>query len=369
MYLISFTLSLMFAAMKDIHYRELKYSSLISLDRKKLLDYLLAILTVLPLCILGIFRYGIGTDYNLYKGEYYSVSIGGKPHYDSGFTFINKVAIRFHFGYQFVIALSFLLFISGIYFFAFKYCSDRFFFITSLLIFSYNYFIAYSMIAQYAALGMLFFSFSFLLDDNYCKSIICALVATSLHVSACFFIVLIVLYWFFSIWRGVKTKLLLTVLMITTIIICLGMPLVFYILKKTRFAGYLTDATYSGLTSMSFIIINTVVAIFQIYLVIRNKKIAQSSGMDIMLFIQFLAMLLSFLQGSITLLFRFIYYLSAFSIVSLPIFIKQINNKFLRNVISVLTISSFVIWWIAFPMKNDYYHVIPYVSIFGGRVI
>ena len=370
MYVLVFIVSLAFAAAFDLNQRDL---SMARPNKTKavhpFLGMLLAFMVLVPLCFIGCLREGVGTDYNLYESEYYQIFSGGTAHFDIGYTILNKIIIRLGLGYQFVIAISFIFFIGGVYYFVFRHCCNYVFFATALLIFSYNYFVAYSLIAQYTAIGLLFVGLSFLFEKRYASAIVFSVFATLIHSSAIFFFGVIVLFLFLNHRCAIRLQTMIVLMVVFGILGLACRAFIPFIVSKTRFGGYLTDPNaqdlYGSLSSNSSIVINIAVLLFQLYLIEKDQRLLQSTQIELFIFLQFFAVFFSLLQGQIILMFRFIYYLSAFQIISLPIFISSVNSKKMQFNYCITIVLFFFIWWLLFPMRNDYYHVLPYVSIFS----
>lgn len=366
-YFSAVILTFFFAALHDLSENTktvFNKKNFLSISPSKESSSVFLILTILPLWLLGIFRSGIGTDYSLYQEEFYNVFHGGEPHYDIGFTFLNKIAIALGLGYQFVVATSFSIFLFGVFFFANNFCKKSILFFSLLLFFSYNYFISFSLIAQYAAIGVLFIAFVEVFKNRKAFSLLLIIFASLLHSSAIFFLVfwlLAILYYNSTEQR--KRKLFMLCTAASLIFTVIGGPLIIFIVQKTRFAGYLTDASYSGLSSLSFIVINISVLIFEILVMLRHKDLFTDNIIPVLVCIQMLAVAFSLLQGQVTLLFRYVYYLSVFIPVSLPMLTSSIRNRRILLATRFVIVICFIIWWLKFPMQNDYYHVLPYTSI------
>lgn len=333
------------------------------------LSTLLACIVLVPLCLIGCLREGIGTDYGLYESEYYKIVLGNSAHFDIGYIILNKILIGLGLGYQFVVAISFIFFIGGLYYFVFRHCRNCVFFATALLIVTYNYFIAYSLMAQYTAIGLLFVSLSFLFEKRYVGAIAFSIFASLMHSSAIFFFGIIVLFFFLNRRRAIRLQTIIVLIVAFGILGIACREFIPFIVSKTRFGGYLTDSNaqilYGSLSSNSSIVINIAVLLFQLYLIAKNRQMLQSPQIELLILLQFFAVFFSLLQGQIILMFRFIYYLSVFQIVSLPIYVSSVNSKKKQFNYCIVILLCFLIWWLLFPMHNDYYHVLPYVSIFS----
>lgn len=322
------------------------------------------LLVIASLLIPGILRYGIGTDYGLYSGEYYVYEITGYSRHDFGFRFLERLTQNLHLGFYGLIAITFTIFILGSVLLISE-LSDNLMISILLLIFSYNYFISYSLIAQYTALGCVCLFLKYMIHDKYVISLIWLFIAGSMHSSAYIFILVFLAYILLSKIKKAREKILLSSLLLLLLSVVIGKIAVLSIVYNTRFSGYINDASYSSLTSTSFVVINIITASYMVIAFLIKPYLKKDKLLNLMFLLQIIALIFSLLQGEITLIFRLIYYFSFFQIVSLQLFTKKLFAKETTCVmVEFLILISFIIWFILFPFDGDYYNTFPYISIF-----
>lgn len=337
--------------------------------RKRLVSIIIEkstlLVVILALALPGVFRYNIGTDYMLYHVEYLSYEITGDSRHDFGFRLLERITQQTGLGYQGLIAISFFIFIVGFISLSI-YISQDLVIAGLLLLFTYNYFIAYSLIAQYTAVGFVCLFLRELLKDKYVLSSLYLFMAGSMHSSAYVFIVVFVLYFMLKRYKTIKINIVPLSIFVLAVIPIIGQSLLIAIIERTRFAGYTYDQTYMSLTSFSFVVINICVAIYMTSVFLLKPTLKSNLALDVFYVVQLIATVLTFMQGQITLIFRLIYYFSFFQIISLPLFTNLFFQKKISRYINVVILLFYLIWFIKYPYMGDYYSTFPYKSIFEG---
>lgn len=353
-YNLMILLSCGFAALHDLEKR-------ISYKKKKFISEILFWLSGVPLWIVSAFRsYSVGVDtFEVYFTDYVNIESGLWAHSDFGFQLINRIAIDLHLGFRFVLIVSSFIFIFGALALIAD-CSKNLLLPLMLLIFSFNYFQSLSLIAQYTAIGVLCFALKELLKNNLIRSIIITFIASSFHVSALYFIVIIIVYVFFQKNKN-KVQSLIFISSLTLVIALFSSIIIPFIVENTRYKVYLNTTKYSDLSSMSQVVINISVAVFVfVSIIIKNRKEAITEKDCILVFLQVAAALFALAQWEVVLLVRFVMYLSFYQYVSITYFI---SNQRYKNITQTLIILAYILWFYLFPIDGNYYNILPYTML------
>lgn len=306
-------------------------------------------------------RYKVGTDYDFYEQEYNLAISGGKTHYDIGFTLLNKTAKLMGGGYWLVIAISSALFIYGMWYLG-SSVKDNLLLFVFLVFFSYQYFNSVSLIAQYAAIGLIAISIALLLKKKYFTSAVIVLLASSLHSSALIFMPILLLYWMLQkTSKKGRVFFIGSILIILSPILCVKfLP---WLISKTRFAGYLADTSRDGYASGSYMVINFAILGALIVLCFMQKKLLKEVNFQFIFMFQLISTALSIMQWQMSMLVRLLMYFTVFQPVMLAYLVSRIENKKIRTVSYVAIAAAYLIWFFAFPLPRNIYDPLPYQSI------
>jgi hypothetical protein len=332
----------------------------------KRVDYVAAYgfkcLSAIPLLLVMILRDGVGTDYLLYSSDYQTILMGGTTHTDIGFQALSRVLAYFGFSHIALFAICSIILVSGVYAVA-VFVEKQLTMVVFLFLASFNYFTAFSLVAQYTAIGMLCWSFAFLLKRRYLLSASALLIACFFHSSSAVFVPVMFVFFLLKLFPKYRKQITGTVLLVASFgSIMLG-TLLPPLLRSTRFIGYLSDNKYSSLSSGSQTAISIAVVLFMLGVYLLTKNTSNDVYFDLLFIIQFIAMSLSLAQSQITLLFRLIYSFAFFSIIAIPYTIELIHSRAIRISVRVCIVFAYIIWVIAFPFSSNNYDVLPYQTI------
>lgn len=316
-------------------------------------------LSAVPLLVIMALRDGVGTDYSSYASDYKIIQHGGTTHTDAGFQALSHVVAFFGFSHLVLFGICSVILISGVYALA-GIVENQLAMVVFLFLASFNYFISFSLISQYTAIGVLCWAFTCLFRERYFFATVALLVAGSLHSSSFIFVPVFVI--FVLLKKIPKYGRLITGVVLFASVVgssLLGI-LVPTLLKGTRFGGYLTDHKYSSLKSGSLIVICIAIAFFMVLVRLLVEKSSQDATFQLLLIVQFVAMSLSLAQSQITLLFRMIYYFAFFAIIAIPYTMQFIRSRGMKTVVRCGVIISYLVWVVLFPFSNNDYDVLPY---------
>lgn len=321
-----------------------------------------ATLSAIPLIILGSVRYEVGVDQHSYTKEFYDYAAGKRIHTDRGFRFLNGLihTLGATDTALFIVCIGIL--VIGVYslgsIFKGNLCLT-----VALFVFSFHYFNAFSLIAQYTAIGILCFAFLAVFLNHGILGLVLTALAGTMHSSSFLFIPVIIAY---LILQKIKKRWTFTCMICALVVV--GMVSMKYllphILANSRFKGYLSDPKYAALQSTSMIVIGIAVLIFMLVVIAQNELARQDSKILIFFFIQFTHTGLSLIQGDVILLFRLIYYFWFFQLFSIPLFTDYIKDRRSRRLIRYAIPFVYLSWEWFFPLKGNYYYILPYRARF-----
>lgn len=323
-----------------------------------LLESLVATLSATPLILLGALRYRVGVDQGAYAKEFYAHAAGKPVHTDRGFQLLNGLIYHLGGSDQALFAVCVGILVIGVYTLGSLF-KGNLCLVVSLFIFSFHYFTAFSLIAQYTAIGVLCFAFYALFTGHPISGILLTIVAGTMHSSSFLFLPIIIVY---VILEKIKKRWALTIGLCTVVVV--GMAnmkfLLPRLLKNSRFKGYLTDPLYADLKSASMVVIGIAVLLFMLIVLAQSDEALHDSKILLLFFIQFIETGLSLMQGDVILLFRLIYYFWFFEIFSIPLFTEYIKNQSIRSAIRHAVPFAYLAWEWVFPLRGNYYYILPY---------
>lgn len=327
-------------------------------EHMSLLESLIATLSATPLILLGALRYRVGVDQGAYAKEFYAHAAGKPVHTDRGFQLLNGLIYHLGGSDQALFAVCVAILVIGVYTFGSLFKSNLCL-VVSLFIFSFHYFTAFSLIAQYTAIGVLCFAFYALFTDHPISGILLTLVAGTMHSSSFLFLPIIIVY---VILEKIKRRWALIIGLCAVVVV--GMAnmkfLLPRLLKNSRFKGYLTDPIYADLKSASMVVIGIAVLLFMLVVLAQSDEALHDSKILLLFFIQFIETGLSLMQGDVILLFRLIYYFWFFEIFAIPLSTEYIKNQRIRSAIRHAVPFAYLAWEWVFPLRGNYYYILPY---------
>ncbi len=351
---------------------------IITIDPASFTNRLKLIVFELPMILISGLRYGISIDYlPMYEKGFYQVMSGGKPEYETGFIWFNKLCIAIckepWFMFLLVSTITIVLFVNCFW----KYSKD--FFLSIVLFFALGiYFDTFNGIRQYVAVALFVWSIQYIEKRKIFKYIITILVGSLFHTSVLFFLpvyFLINLNISFKLWGCV----LILIYIIRNNIFEIFKTLISY---NSKYILYITRNTLSRNTSFtSSGLISSIVAFLPFFiLLVENKhpfasndvlsddfEICQTKS-NIGTFFMNMNMLgisIALISGILPMADRILYYFKGMYLVSIPFAINQLNISGKTRIIPYLVIGLLGGMTVLGIIFLDWYAIIPYKSIFN----
>ena len=331
-----------------------------SLIKKRL--FFSAILCAFPLIALSGLRYGIGKDYSSYEFIYNIIgpTMSNEHQYEPVFTYLIVGLNRLGLSSQWFIAVTSILFLVLVFSSILEespYSGLSIF----LLISMQFYFQSTNIIRQMIACSICLYSIRYIKRRRFIPFLICVILAYGFHTSGVLFFPAFFLYgkrlktrWYFGI--IIVTFVVLNVLsgFLSSIIVRLSSKL-----NNGYYLTYFKTNAENRIGIVSFLI-NLLIFLWADY----SIKPKEDQFSDFLLNMQFVAVLLSILNGSFPLIYRFRFYYAMPGIILIP---KTINSKKLNyssKIISgtlIVILFSLYIYYIEGYMNQS--GAIPYMSV------
>ena len=316
---------------------------------------LATLVSSLPLTIISGIRYSVGTDYwNTYYTSFYRILKGIKfDSFEFGYTLLIK-------GIQFFTDNVFVLFfltslIFGMFTFVAFYELSENIPLSILLLFLFRYyFISMNTIRELIAIAIMTYALKYAFKKNPKKYFICFLTALSFHTSIILFLPV---YFFDKI--KINRRKFFTIIVMNAVYEILDI-----ILTGTKYGLLLNKYRVSGIKVSMFTVVLNIVLTLVAFGSYKNKK--DDRKYQIMLNIQLVAALISYMFRVIPLIER-VYWLYSFPIViSFPFFLENIKSKIVKQCICIGLCCTLAVIYIGYDILylNDH-GVLPYQTIIG----
>lgn len=335
-------------------------------NRNKGRDIAFTILASMPLFLLSALRYGIGTDYfygyvPIFNWVLYGNS--NQTQVEEGYILLNRIVCLFTNNYQWIFALTSLIYIGCVFYAIYKMSLNMSY---SILLFflSYNYLNSYNVVRQQMAMGIVLTAFVFLEDKpklkNYIIYLLLVLLAGSFHRSA--FIAMI-----FPIMMNIRTN-ALYLFFISVFILLIKDQVISFLLAHgssihQRYAVYIGSLSHSEL-SIQFLFFNTLFFLLILYIDIKNKNLKNDKQWNLIKWLQFVTVIFYSAQGMIPYISRVVLYFTFPQILFLPNAVNMHWSKKERKwMYFMITMIFFVDFF--YNYYKGYGEARPYRSIFN----
>lgn len=369
-YISAFTIAIAFSLLADLtsprHIDTLKRFAQRT-DTQALHTYAL-FCTPLSLLFITCLRYGVGYDYlRTYTEDYYSFKQGLEIHSDIGFQAFYFISQLLSPNPQVLFIITGTILILGFYISAYLLSGSATFSLC-LLFLGGTYIKAISMIAQYTAVVFLLLAFSIYFGrrkfiHRKAISTVLTVLAPTFHVSAVFpAIILLILFYKQNITKETIVKVSIIAPIVTLAIRPFLTRIVLFIISHTRFDVYI-DSEFVGIESKSLLYIETIIFIIISISVVLHIKECSVVDTFILLFSSISVCFI--LLQSIPLMFRLVFYFSAFNVIGLPIILKQYTIRWQRYAISAFILLLLACWFYLYPYPKNTDGFLPYAFIFS----
>lgn len=317
------------------------------------------------ICIRG-FRYGIGTDYfYTYVPSFNAVSAGQDTRYEPLFQGLLKLISNFTSDYRVFFFAETVLFVSIVWI-AIQIAADHFFLPVLLFTGGYDYIRSFCYVRQYLAMALCLLGVAFLIRKKPIWSFIIIGAAGFMHSSA-FILLLIPVWGIFS--KKIKGSVALASFVLIGAASSIPLSLVFpNLYQSTSFSVYQGTAFDDSKFGGALFVLNIFVLLLFIFCnLVSSEKLKRNDV--IYLGIEVYALIFCLVQGSVPLVYRIIWFIDFFQILSVPHFLAKTPNATLADHIVRLSVTGFTItvylllcfaYWL--PSNTD--GVLPYQSIF-----
>ncbi len=294
-------------------------------------------------------RYGIGSDYDLYKLSYEKYS--RMPYFlfqryggislEIGYFYLTKIAQLVFNNYQGILFLAALLSYGLAVVTMKRYGKYGNLGIMLLIYFVLYYAPSYNIVRQIIATSIIFYGFKYIEQKKIIKYVVTVIVATTFHTSALFCLPLYFLN--FSSEKFSKTR--QVIIMILAFLLPLGFNLIFeYLSEIPIFSKY--ASIYTGQLSYSSNIMTIVLRLpILIPIIITSKKIIKKDNNNRFLILLYLLEFTAILMGFyMHWAFRIMYYCMFAEILLVPQIIKMFKGKS-KLIISVYFIAYYIYYF------------------------
>jgi len=349
---------------------------------------LLMIIAVLPLLIISMLRYDVGTDYlKRYTHDYFEIAKGKDiSNLEIGFKLIDYICLFFTNEPYLLFIITSLIIISIFFEVIYKESPNNLLSITIFFLAGY-FFGSLNLIRQYISMGLILIAYQFLLQENKIK----AYIGFTISIIFAFYMHSISIVGFVLIF--LKKKVLVSakwILPISIILLIVNENLMYIfssIIEKTRFDVYLTGRLSKGEVSILNLFENLIVYII-FYITYytkkkRGKELEQKA--TIFLNIQGIALIITALGACHMQFLRIALYFTVFQIISIPYYLeiipfdeiegkikskfkKEITKKTIKQIITGSVVIAFLGVFIYTNILNNDNEVVPYKTIFSQRL-
>lgn len=305
----------------------------------KVLKTILCILSAVPFILISVLRYDVGTDYMYRYVPNYNQMAEGKivPNLEIGFKLLIQFCLLFTKDYQILFVITSIITISLFMFTIHKYSKNK---LLSVAIFFLGgfFFQSLNILRQYMAIGIIFFTYRYLLEKKYWVFFLGILLALLIHNTS--IICLIFLLLKDKEIFGIKNMIIFSL-----IILVFGTPLVNifrYIISNTRFGVYLGSLYDRGEVKILSLLLNIILYLYIYLLYLIKKKNNKVTKEDIFyLNVEGITLIFVILSSKFYLFFRIAYFTMIYLIMSLPYFIITTDKddiiNFCTNIVKKIT--------------------------------
>lgn len=357
-------------------------------NRKKSLKIIFYIAAAIPFILVSALRYDVGTDYFYrYVPNYNQMAKGlDVPNLEIGFKLLINLCLIFTKDYQILFAITSIITISLFMYAIYKNSKNK---LLSVAIFFLGgfFFQSLNILRQYMAIGIIFFSYRYLLNKKYWIFLIGVVLAFFIHSTSIICLI-------FFLLKDREIFGLRNIIIFSLVILILGTPIINIIenaLSNTRFNVYFENKYNIGDVKILTLLSSCFLYLFMYALYIVKKKNDKLTKEDIFYInVEGLTLIFIILSSKFFLFFRIAYYSMIYLIISLPYFIYttdkedifnfyieiikkfikkdiHVNNKIKENFTKLL-FTFIIIFFITTISYTNIFHndeeVLPYKTIF-----
>lgn len=318
------------------------------------------ILSFLPLTLVSMLRYEVGTDWIIYDDYFHWINEGRDKFSEPGFNLLNRILYCVtHNSWILFAVVAFLILLFT--FLAFYQQSIWVPFTILIFFISGDYFNSQNQIRQVLAMSIFLFAMKYIWSRDWKRYFLWLLIAFSFHVSALIFIPLYFLY-------GIKlnVKKLIILYLATILLLPIFKKILVFVVSKTKYSWYF-DSVYN---TNDFYMLGFIYAIFFCALFFYYHEVGKETDLkyDFMVVIYYLSALSVLFSSAIPQMVRVTTGLSCISGLCIPRMIVREEDKKRRVALIMLVVSAFLVKLLYDIYHNGWYDAMPYQTIFSiGR--
>lgn len=373
-YIVVLTISLLFASMlmevkkfngPDIEHFGVKF-------KKKYAEYFLLFLSMSPFIILSGVRYDVGVDYFYTYTKIYDYVAQGLSHAqvdalwncEPGFWLLNKIIITMGGGYVWLFTITSAIIIA-LFWIAFYQQSDNLCLSILLFFCAETYFISLAYVRQFIALAVIFYGLKYTGGDgikNILKFIVCAAVAVTFHKSAIIMLPLVI-----APYIKLHPSILTSAIIVISLFKDKFESLLITLLQYTPYANYI-GSVYQSPSRFYLTRPVAYTAVFVLACFIY-KKCKNDRRYHLMLNVTALLILITVNFDIMPQLDRVTWYFEAIIALFVPYVLKNVENAWLRKVITIGVITMFSIFTYHNVVVCFSHGVVPYRIVFAPDMV
>lgn len=326
--------------------------------------YVIAFMGILFL-LTAIRSVEVGNDTNNYISLFDKIKLGvsidlWSERYESGYLFLNKLVASFTNESQVMLVITGLIIYVGFTYFIIKYSDD--YFLSVYLFVTMNYFAqTMNAIRLCIAMSILMIAYDRLLSRHVMQFFIFTLLAAAFHRTAIVFLIIIIIQKIKCNERIIKLWMILTAM--GFVIFPIALRILFAIFPGYQYYLGTDYVTQFSLGGMIYAIIWMCIFLMGYYIQMTNEQAERDSLINSMNLMMMIATSIFAFSIWFNLLDRVAEYFGVFAIVYFPNCIKMIESNRKSNLLKVIIMLLFMLYFIGIHMLRPEWNVIiPYTT-------
>ena len=281
-------------------------------------------LAAFPLFLLSALREGIGTDYYFtYTPRFLEILNGERTYYEIGFYWFNRLVGAFTSNPQWIFVTTSAVFIGCVFLAFYQNVEDLPFCVVALLI-TGEYFISLNNLRQAMAASILLCGYGFLRRKQWIPFGLLAVFCSTLHQSMLVFVGVLLLVVALDYIPLERLLLLLTVGVGVLFVLCNSSVTLLRLFLPERLVYYIE---YSIFTQPTIGLLRTLVNIAWLAFLLFTRRRANTSVLDILIVIQFLAVAICLFDSILPATYRILRLFTFWQLLSLPLAVEQYSER------------------------------------------
>ena len=319
---------------------------------------MLAVLTAVPLTIVSVIRYDVGTDYiSIFRNGFLRISSGGTmPSWEFGFMGIIRTILLFSSDYVWLFAIMAVL----TSFFTFKAIyrlSNNVVLSILLYVLGEVYFFSLNGVRQGLSIAIFLCAIKYIQSRQFIKYALMIVLAASMHFSA---VILITFYWLYAV--KITPKVAMITLMVSATLLPFINAAFRAIVSMTRYAWYIGSIFDTTDWSLSDLIMAVPILATGYYF---YHRATDNKLYGFLLNLQTLSLIIAIYSSQIFLVFRLNPYFTATQMFLVPLIISMAQTKKAKILLTIFFISLFTIYFVWGFLIIGWHDVFPYQTIFS----